>query len=100
VRRLLAALALCLAPALALAQGAAAPAWVPVATYLSDPAHEAHADRARAMLETHGIQSVTTCSLGCTLSVQAGRYLEALTLLDAFVTSQHLDLGVVVPGTS
>lgn len=98
MKRFLSALAF--VPALALAQPSPAPAWAVVATYLNDPAHEAQAARARAVLDAHGIHSVTTCSAGCTMSVSSPEWAEALRLLRGLVASEHLDLAVVVPGTS
>lgn len=98
MKRLLATLAF--VPALALAQQTPVASWGVVATYLNDPAHEAQATRARASLDAHGIRSVTTCSAGCTISVDVARYTEALVLLNGAVSSQHLDLAIVVPGTS
>lgn len=79
---------------------APAPRWIVAATYLNDPAHEAQARALRAVLDAHGIHSVTTCSAGCTLSVEEGRYREALRLLEAEVARASLDVAVVVPGTS
>jgi hypothetical protein len=73
---------------------------MPVATYLNDPAHEAQADRVRAEVEAHGIRTATTCSAGCALSVAQSRAMEAIQIVDAVVTREHLDVSVVVPPTS
>jgi hypothetical protein len=58
---------------------------------------EAHAT---AALHARGIDAVTTCSVGCTMSVDAARYTEALRIASALVAAEHLDVAVVVPGTS
>lgn len=78
----------------------AQPGWVPAATYRNDAAHEAQASRARAALDAAGIQSVTTCSVGCTLSVETPRWRDALAVLGEIAAREHLDLAVIVPGTS
>lgn len=95
--RLTAALLLSLVAATASAQ---VTGWLPVASYVNDPAHEAQAARATALLDAHHIQHVTTCSVGCTLSVDAARYPEASTLVRDLIAREHLDLSQIVPGTS
>lgn len=82
------------------AQGSLASQWTPAATYLNDPAHEAQATRARAELDAHGIRSVTTCSLGCTLSVEGRRWGEALVLLRQIIAREHLDIAELPAATS
>jgi hypothetical protein len=94
------ALALVLFAVPTVASARALSRWVIAATYLNDPAHEAQADRLRAELDRNGIVSVTTCSAGCSLSVDRTRYLDALRIGAAFVAAQHLDIAIVVPGTS
>ena len=79
---------------------AAQTSWVPAATYLNDPAHEAQAAVLRAQLDAAGLRSVTTCSAGCTLSVESPRWLAALTLMRTIVAREHLDIDVTVPATS
>ena len=82
------------------AQGSLASQWTPAATYLNDAAHEAQATRARSELDAHGIRSVTTCSLGCTISVEGRRWGEALVLLRQIIAHDHLDIAEVPAVTS
>jgi len=83
------------------AQAAGGPTgWLPLATYLNDATHEAQAARVRAALDARGIHSVTTCSLGCTLSVEAARWADARTILHQLVAREHLDVSDAVVVTS
>jgi hypothetical protein len=71
--------------------------WLPLATYLNDAAHESQAGRVRTALEARGIHSVTTCSAGCTMSVDVSRWTEARTILRDVITREHLDIADAAP---